>query len=290
MSHQTQTLDFGVLIELQRQLLHGMGHRAKGPTAATTAAAAAVAAAAATTHPHVPSALEQTVGALLRMYPQAFSSAVVAWRSALQTRALNLLEHGIDNPDGAAAGPNELTLEHPRLLPLDAQTLQEALPFLHFHEREQGEEGRGDIRRAERAIRAAFASAVERMHNILAETHLPHPKRARLIEEAESLMDRAHTAGCGGGSATLQGCLRAFPEEDVLHERATDLLERLRAAPVDPRTERAMTRMVSVAQKAEGEAMPAAAKADNALTRMGSHSGERAVSVLLALRLGAGNN
>ena len=81
--------------------------------------------------------------------------------------------------------------------------------------------------------------------------------------------------------------MRTFSEDDVLHGRATHLLSRLRQMPVDRSTDQAVAGMVAAFQLAEELAMPVAMRTDMALATMGPYSGERAVIVLLSLRLGA---
>lgn len=284
MSHHT--LDFGILSQLQRELLDGIRHLPRDGSVPDKVSNA-IDATDRLSSKIRSSPLEETVGTLLRAHPHVFSSAVTSWRSSLQTYALRMLEKEGQACDGIVASePHTQTLNHPRTLPLDAQTLQEALPFLRFDEHEQAEGGRGVVRKSDRAIRTIFSAAVERMQTILAEPRQHHPERARLLSEMETLLDRARAAGCDGKQTTLEGCIRTFSEDDILYARAVDLLDRLRGSPADPMFERSTMRITCAAQAAEQEALPFAARADLALAKMGAHSGERAISVLLALRLG----
>lgn len=266
-AHNGETFDFKMMGELQQRLLRSIQSESIKIGSPLETRKDLVA---------NPKELEKQVQRVLERYPHAFTDAVTSWRTALYNNAMRAL-----NESGSI-----FTLARPRKPSLDAQTLQEAMTLLQYDVDEQGPNFRGVVRKSDRVICAAFADAVHRITEVVSIRSPPDPERLGILEESTCLLDRARVAGCGGSITTLEECLVAFDDDHVFHARALHLINRLRDAKIDAIAERSSRVIFSAAQDAESASLSAAFLADRALSRMGPYSGERALSVLLALRMG----
>ena len=268
MSHQV--LDFSVLTEMQKTLLHDISN--EGPPQRPSRPSDV-----AYSRKSPPAVdVDEHVARLVLSHANPFSHAVTEWQHALSVQALRLLDERHHHTS---------TLDHPRTVSIDAQTLEEVLSVMDFPSAHAA--ALVVPRSAARSIVAAFAGAVQSISRILArpsDTHHHHPQRTSLLEEAETLVDRARSAGCAGG--TLAACMQAFPEDDAFHTRAVYLLDQLRRAPTNKAARLARTEVAVIVQRAEMSAHQAAVMADVAVSGMDARSRERTLSVLIALHLG----
>jgi hypothetical protein len=284
-------VDFELLSQLQRQLLRDMSHSDSNDLSANMEAISAPAAGATILQTGIPSQLEHQMSLILKAHPHPFSKAVSQWQHHLHIHCFHLFEAGISAEDEEEEAEEfddkngDATLSSPRPKCTDAQIIEEALPFLDFSETLVSPNERYIVLRASRAIKEAFSEAVQKIKYIL---HIPHTpqERAKLLAESDVLLDRARTAGCGGGTTTLRNCLRTFHSEDILHVRAVSLLERLKHSSTEPQSQKQKMNLSAAVQGAERKALQAATLADTSLMKMSMHSGERALSVLIALKLG----
>ena len=267
LAHKGETFDFKMMGELQERLLRSIKTESINIGSPVLAREDPVA---------NPKELEKQVQRILERYPHAFTDAVTSWRTALYNNAMRALNEG-----GSVS-----TLSCPRKPSIDAQTLKEAISLLQYDVEEQGPSFRGVVRKSERVIRAAFADAVHRIIGVVSLRAPQDPERLSILEESTCLLDRARVAGCGGSLTTLEECLVTFDDDHVFHARARHLIDRLRDKKIDAMTKNSSQVIFSAAQDAESASLSAAVLADRALSHMGPYSGERALSVLLALRMG----